>query len=79
MITVFCRHEWCLEHLEASDEVVLGEVFKFLEPYYGNLEPTLEDYEIGRWRRVVPIMSKGRFKAVDAYMRSVDPSEAITI
>jgi protoporphyrinogen oxidase len=77
MITVFCRHEWCLEHLEASDEVVLGEVFKFLEPYYGNLESTLEDYEIGRWRRVVPIMSKGRFKSVDAYMRSVDPAARV--
>jgi protoporphyrinogen oxidase len=77
MITVFCRHEWCLEHLEAPDQEILGQVFRFLEPYYGELEPTLEDYEIGRWRRVVPIMRKGRFKAVDAYMRSVDPAARV--
>jgi protoporphyrinogen oxidase len=77
MITVFCRHEWCLEHLEASDETVLSAVFEFLKPYYGDLEPALEDYEIGRWRRVVPIMRQGRFKAIDAYMRSIDPGARV--
>jgi protoporphyrinogen oxidase len=77
MITVFCRHEWCLEHLEASDETVLSAVFEFLKPYYGDLEPTLEDYEIGRWRRVVPIIRQGRFKAIDAYMRSIDPGARV--
>jgi predicted NAD/FAD-dependent oxidoreductase len=73
MITVFCRHEWCLEHLDAPDDEVLAQVFRFIAPYYGDLQPTLEDYEIGRWRRVVPILRKGRFKEIDAYMRSVDP------
>jgi protoporphyrinogen oxidase len=77
MITVFCRHEWCLEHLEASDETVLSAVFEFLKPYYGDLEPTLEDYEIGRWRRVVPIIRQGRFKAIDAYMGSIDPGARV--
>jgi len=77
MITVFCRHEWCLEHLEAPDQTILDQVFRFLEPYYGDLSGTLEDYEIGRWRRVVPIMTKGRFAAIDAYMRSIDPSARV--
>lgn len=77
MITVFCRHEWCLKHLESSDETVLTQVLDFLRPYYGDLEPTLEDYEIGRWRRVVPIMHQGRFAQVDAYMRSIDPSARV--
>jgi len=77
MITVFCRHEWCLEHLEASDEEILGEVLRFVEPYYGDLGPLVEDHQIGRWRDVVPIMTKGRFKAVDAYMRSVDPAARV--
>jgi protoporphyrinogen/coproporphyrinogen III oxidase len=72
MITVFCRHEWCLEHLDAPDEQILDKVFGFLRPYYGDLQPTLEDYEIGRWRRVVPIMRKGRFKQIDAYMKATD-------
>jgi protoporphyrinogen/coproporphyrinogen III oxidase len=79
MITVFCRHEWCMDHLEAPDEVILEQVLRFLEPYYGDLEPTLETYEIGRWRRVVPIMSKGRFKAIDVYMRSVDPAARVQL
>ena len=73
MITVFCRHEWCLEHLDAGDDAILAQVLEFLRPYYGDLEPTLEDYEIGRWPRVVPVMTKGRFKDVDAYMGSIDP------
>lgn len=77
MITVFCRHEWCLEHLDAPDEEILKSVFEFLTPYYGDLEPTLETYEIGRWRRVVPIMHKGRFKQIDAYMRSIDPAARV--
>jgi protoporphyrinogen oxidase len=79
MITVFCRHEWCLEHLEASDDAILAEVFEFLRPYYGELEPTLEDYEIGRWHQVVPIMRQGRFKAIDAYMRSIDPAARVQL
>jgi protoporphyrinogen oxidase len=79
MITVFCRHEWCLEHLEASDEVILEQVFGFLKPYYGDLEPTLADYEIGRWRNVVPIMKKGRFKDVDAFMRATDPGARVQL
>jgi oxygen-dependent protoporphyrinogen oxidase len=77
MITVFCRHEWCLEHLDAPDEVILDQVFRFLEPYYGNLSGTLADYEIGRWRRVVPIMRQGRFKQIDAFMRATDPSARV--
>jgi predicted NAD/FAD-dependent oxidoreductase len=77
MITVFCRHEWCLEHLEAPDEVILDQVLAALTPYYGDLGPTLETYEIGRWRRVVPIMKQGRFKAIDAFMRSVDPAARV--
>lgn len=77
MITVFCRHEWCLEHLEAPDETVLRQVLSFLEPYYGDLSSTLETYEIGRWRQVVPIMRVGRFRQIDAYMRSVDPSARV--
>lgn len=77
MLTAFCRHEWCLEHLEASDDEILGQVLRFLAPYYGDLEPVVEDYEIGRWRNVVPIMRRGRFKAVDAYMRSNDPAARV--
>ena len=77
MITVFCRHEWCLEHLEASDDEIIGEVVRFLEPYYGDLGPEIADHEIGRWREVVPIMSKGRFKAVDSFLRSIDPSARV--
>jgi oxygen-dependent protoporphyrinogen oxidase len=79
MITVFCRHEWCVEHLEAPDEVILDQVFRFLEPYYGNLASTLADHEIGRWRRVVPVMRKGRFKQIDAYMRFTDPTARVQL
>lgn len=77
MLTVFCRHEWCLEHLEASDDQVLGEVLRFIEPYYGDLGPDVEDFEIGRWREVVPVMRKGRFKAVDEFLRSIDGSARV--
>jgi oxygen-dependent protoporphyrinogen oxidase len=73
MITVFCPHEWCLEHLDAPDDVILGKVFEYLTPYYGDLSGTLEDHEIGRWRRVVPIMRKGRFQSIDRFMKATDP------
>jgi oxygen-dependent protoporphyrinogen oxidase len=79
MITVFCRHEWCLEHLDAPDQVILDQVLRFLEPYYGNLASTLEDYEIGRWRRVVPLMKTGRFKQIDAFIRASDPNARIQL
>jgi protoporphyrinogen/coproporphyrinogen III oxidase len=77
MLTVFCRHEWCLEHLEASDDEIIEQVLRFLEPYYGDLGPDLADHEIGRWREVVPIMSKGRFKDVDSFLRSIDPAARV--
>jgi protoporphyrinogen/coproporphyrinogen III oxidase len=79
MITVFCRHEWCLDHLEASDEEILDTVLGFVAPYYGDLSSTLADYEIGRWRDVVPIMSKGRFRSVDRFMRETDPAARVQL
>lgn len=77
MLTVFCRHEWCLDHLEESDDVVLEQVLGFLRPYYGDLTADVEDFEIGRWREVVPIMGKGRFQQVDAYLKSIDPAARV--
>ena len=77
MLTTFCRHEWCMEHLEASDDEIMGEVLRFIEPYYGDVGNEVVDFEIGRWREVVPIMSKGRFKAVDEFLRSIDGSARV--
>jgi len=37
------------------------------------------DYEIGRWRNVVPIMRKGRFHAVDRFMRETDPNARVQL
>jgi protoporphyrinogen oxidase len=79
MITVFCRHEWCVEHLEAPDEEILGQVFRMLHPYYGDLSATLEDHEIGRWRRVVPFMRTGRFKQIDAFVSATDPRARVQL
>jgi protoporphyrinogen oxidase len=79
MITVFCRHEWCLEHLDAPDDVVLEKVFEMLAPYYGDLSPTLQDYEIGRWRRVVPIMRTGRFQSIDRFVKATDPRARVQL
>jgi protoporphyrinogen/coproporphyrinogen III oxidase len=79
MITTFCRHEWCLDHLDAPDEKVIDAVLGFVKPYYGDLSSKVEDYEIGRWRDVVPIMHKGRFKAVDRFMRETDPSARVQL
>lgn len=79
MLTVFCRHEWCLEHLDAPDDVVLEQVLRFVEPYYGDLSDDVADTEIGRWRNVVPIMSKGRFRSVDRFMRATDPRARVQL
>lgn len=79
MLTVFCRHEWCLEHLDAPDEVILDEVYRFLARYYGDLAPDHADHEIGRWRRVVPLMKVGRFKSADAFMRATDPRARVQL
>lgn len=73
MLTVFCRHEWCVEHLDAPSARIIDQVLGFLRPYYGDLENEIEDVEIGRWPRVVPIMHEGRFKAVAAYRAACDP------
>lgn len=79
MITVFCRHEWCLEHLDAPDDAILEKVFRMLSPYYGDLSSTLEDHEIGRWRRVVPILRKGRFQSIDRFMKATDPRARVQL
>ncbi|MCX2930043.1 NAD(P)/FAD-dependent oxidoreductase [Mycobacterium sp. CVI_P3] len=77
MITTFCRHEWCLDHLDAPDDEIVEAVLRFVKPYYGDLSSQVVDYEIGRWRDVVPIMSLGRFKAVDRFMRETDPNARV--
>jgi len=77
MITVFCRHEWCVKNLDASDQTILDQVLRFIEPYYGNLGNMVADYEIGRWARVVPIMPKGRFKVIAEYQKSINPKDRV--
>ena len=77
MLTTFCRHEWCLDHLDADEEDILAKVLGFIEPYYGDLSGDVSDYEIGRWREVVPIMRVGRFKEVDEFLRSIDGSARV--
>jgi protoporphyrinogen oxidase len=79
MLTVFCRHEWCLEHLDAPQDEIVEQVLRFIAPYYGDLTDTVEHVEIGRWREVVPIMTKGRFKAVDRFMKSTDPHARVQL
>ena len=79
MITTFCRHEWCLDNLDTPDQKVIDTVLRFVEPYYGDLSSKVEDFEIGRWRDVVPIMHKGRFKAVDRFMRETDAAARIQL
>ncbi len=79
MFTTFCRHEWGLRNLETPDEQVIEQVLGFVKPYYGDLSSVVEDYEIGRWRNVVPIMTEGRFKAVDKFMRETDPTARVQL
>ncbi|ORV54418.1 hypothetical protein AWC05_17610 [Mycobacterium florentinum] len=79
MITMFCRHEWCLDNLDSPDEKVIDAVLGFVKPYYGDLSSKVVDYEIGRWRDVVPIMRKGRFHAVDRFMREIDPAARVQL
>jgi protoporphyrinogen/coproporphyrinogen III oxidase len=79
MITTFCRHEWCLDNLDTPDEQVIEAVLGFIKPYYGDLTSHVEGFEIGRWRNVVPIMHKGRFKAVDRFMRETDPRARVQL
>jgi protoporphyrinogen/coproporphyrinogen III oxidase len=79
MITTFCRHEWCLDNLDSPDEKVIDAVLGFVKPYYGDLSSKVVDYEIGRWRNVVPIMYEGRFRAVDRFMRETDPAARVQL
>jgi protoporphyrinogen oxidase len=79
MITTFCRHEWCLDNLDTPDDQVIDAVLGFVKPYYGDLSSKVVDFEIGRWRNVVPIMHKGRFHAVDRFMRETDPAARIQL
>jgi len=77
MITAFCRDEWCRANLETPDEQIITQVLGFLKPFYGDLSGDIEDFMIGRWERVVPIMKKGRFKAVAKYQKSIDPTARV--
>jgi len=79
LLTTFCRHEWCLDNLDVADEKVIDAVLGFVRPYYGDLSSKVVDYEIGRWRNVVPIMRKGRFRAVDRFMRETDPTARVQL
>jgi protoporphyrinogen oxidase len=77
MITAFCRDEWCRANLHTPDDQILSQVLGFMKPYYGDLSNDVEDFMIGRWERVVPIMAKGRFKAVAKYQKSIDPAARV--
>jgi protoporphyrinogen oxidase len=79
LLTTFCRHEWCLDNLDSPDEKVIDTMLGFIKPYYGDLSSKVVDYEIGRWRNVVPIMRKGRFRAVDRFMRETDPTARVQL
>jgi protoporphyrinogen/coproporphyrinogen III oxidase len=79
MLTTFCRHEWCLDNLESPDDKIIDSVLGFIAPYYGDLSSQVVDYEIGRWRDVVPIMRQGRFLAVDRFMRETDPTARVQL
>jgi oxygen-dependent protoporphyrinogen oxidase len=79
MLTTFCRHEWCLDNLESPDDKIIDSVLGFIAPYYGDLSSQVVDYEIGRWRDVVPIMRQGRFRAVDRFMRETDPTARVQL
>lgn len=79
MITTFCRHEWCLDNLDSPDDKIIDAVLGFVKPYYGDLSSKVVDYQIGRWRDVVPIMHKGRFRAVDRFMRETDPAARVQL
>jgi len=78
-ITVFCRHEWGVANLENSDDHILEQVLGFIRPYYGDLSNLLEDYEIARWPKVVPIMRQGRFKEIAAYSEARDPRARVQL
>jgi protoporphyrinogen/coproporphyrinogen III oxidase len=79
LLTTFCRHEWCLDNLDSPDDKVIDSVLGFVAPYYGDLSSQIVDYEIGRWRDVVPIMRQGRFRAVDRFMRETDPTARVQL
>jgi protoporphyrinogen/coproporphyrinogen III oxidase len=79
MLTTFCRHEWCLDNLDSPDDKIIDSVLGFIAPYYGDLSSRVVDYEIGRWRDVVPIMRQGRFRAVDRFMRETDPAARVQL
>ena len=72
-ITAFCRHEWCVSNFDNSDDRILDQVLGFIRPYYGDLSNHVEDFEVARWPRVVPIMRQGRFKQIAAYNEARDP------
>ena len=59
--------------------MVIDAVLGFVKPYYGDLSSKVVDYEIGRWRNVVPIMHEGRFRAVDRFMRETDPAARVQL
>ncbi len=73
MITTFCRNEWGKANLETPDAQIIDQVLGFIKPYYGDLSNEIEDFMIGRWERVVPVMGQGRFKQVAQFQKSVDP------
>lgn len=73
MMTVFCRHEWCERHLDASNDQVVSQVLSFIRPYYGDLSNDIVDVEVARWTQVVPFMQKGRFRQMAEYQRAMDP------
>jgi oxygen-dependent protoporphyrinogen oxidase len=72
-------HEWCLDNLDSPDDKVIDSVLRFIAPYYGDLSSQIVDYEIGRWRDVVPIMRQGRFRAVDRFMRETDSTARVQL
>ena len=76
-MTIFCRHEWCQAHLDAPDEKVLEQVLSFIKPYYGDLSSKIEEFEIGRWAQVVPIMKPGRFKDIVRYQNAIDATARV--
>ncbi|XAY07350.1 hypothetical protein DSM112329_04231 [Paraconexibacter sp. AEG42_29] len=77
IISVFMRAGWCADNWETPDDRVISQVVEHLRPWFGDLEPLLEDVLVQRWENCALMVKPGAFRLMAEADRAVDPNDPV--
>jgi oxygen-dependent protoporphyrinogen oxidase len=77
LYSVLGSHEFLHRSWNRSDEEVLVDAINCVSRYYGDVRGKVEQYQINRWREVVPVVDVGRFKLIAQFKQHLDTSARV--